>query len=846
MAERSIQDAAAAAEKRAAAPADVATSGGADEPWAIVLDPSMPDVRRIIRAVRSREASPRSEPADGSESAVPTRRSAPWLGPLLVALGTPPPAEALEVRAPDGAFERPVDVERVVRFLEEAAGRPSLATAVPATAEAAPSSQDAASATDDVPPDDFPVISGLPELESILPELDPNALPVDPVTAPLSQDIEGLLEASAQRMQDARRAPAPRPPAEADPILVSQEMLASLDELLIGDEEGGSPSGGSVPLPPLDTGVARSVGSAPTPSARMGTGHPRAPSERSPERTDAMAARTDGPLASEGSAPPPAPATPTGPSGSSIPPEFDSRSSVGSLVHTEQRPVSSQPPSGSTHGPAARTPMPLPDALPIPSPTIGTVQDGRHSSRAGSMPTYPDLGAATSQPAWPATGSMAAPWHAPPDAWSSSPSGLPLEGAAGATEPPRTHLDPLGPFPTAAPGSAPPPEGLSAGWPTDWPRPSSMPPPQTWADVRLAAPSDTPPIEQPREPTVVLAEAIARRATGALAVEVESQPEQAARRRWIVLRDGDIVTATSELVQEGLVHFLVARGDLGADVAELHASRLPHAGRHAAAALIAHGFLGQDELWPVLRAHAEWLLARAMAVRGARCHLQRDVPERLQAEPNVFGGAAGVEVFIEAARRVLSPNEAIVRLGGRMARLVAGPHGPLLAESALSTAETEVVRGAVGSTVGDVLTRQGADFAPVLHALVALQVLASPFAGASAPAQPAEPAAFDPLDVQAVRERVRARLALVREADYFSLLGVTTEATDYEIRRAFVGLRRTFEPARLITAATADLADDVRQIVDVLEEAYQILRDPHRRSRYRNAILETAPQPASR
>ncbi len=94
----------------------------------------------------------------------------------------------------------------------------------------------------------------------------------------------------------------------------------------------------------------------------------------------------------------------------------------------------------------------------------------------------------------------------------------------------------------------------------------------------------------------------------------------------------------------------------------------------------------------------------------------------------------------------------------------------------------------------------------------------------------------DPLDEEALRQRVRARVALVQEGDYFALLGVPRAATSYEIRRAYVELRRNFEPARLLTAATADLADDVRMVVEVLDEAFEILRDHARRERYRRAI----------
>jgi preprotein translocase subunit Sec63 len=92
------------------------------------------------------------------------------------------------------------------------------------------------------------------------------------------------------------------------------------------------------------------------------------------------------------------------------------------------------------------------------------------------------------------------------------------------------------------------------------------------------------------------------------------------------------------------------------------------------------------------------------------------------------------------------------------------------------------------------------------------------------------------LDEEAIRARVRARVELVDEGDYFAVLGVSRDATTYEIRRAFIELRRNFEPSRILTPRVADLADEVRKIVTVLEEAYEILRDNARRERYRRAI----------
>jgi hypothetical protein len=323
-----------------------------------------------------------------------------------------------------------------------------------------------------------------------------------------------------------------------------------------------------------------------------------------------------------------------------------------------------------------------------------------------------------------------------------------------------------------------------------------------------------------------LAMAIAGRASGALALGAEP-----ALRR-VVLHDGDVVTAASSAPDESLVAFLAARGDLPRDVAARLGGRLPAFGRHAGAALIAHGHLGQDDLWPVLRAHAEWILGRALLHEEGTCELELEPPGRLKAEPNVFGGATGAEVMLESIRRVIPPEEAMRRLGGPHARLAPGPRGQLLAECALAPEDEAPLRAAAGRTIAEI-TASAPELADVVYGLVQLGVLA-----VLAPSRAEEPPphSVDPLDAEALRARVRARLALVEEGDYFSLLGVPHAATAYELRRAYVELRRAFEPARVLTAATADLAADVRLVIEVLDEAWEILREPHRRERYRRAI----------
>jgi hypothetical protein len=343
-------------------------------------------------------------------------------------------------------------------------------------------------------------------------------------------------------------------------------------------------------------------------------------------------------------------------------------------------------------------------------------------------------------------------------------------------------------------------------------------------------------VQRPADARRFLAQAIARRSSGALCFE----HERVVRR--LVVREGDLVTAASGAERESLVCFLGARGELPRDEVDRLAGKIPPYGRHAGAALVAHGWLSQDQLWIMLRAHAEWIASAILRLPGGTAQLEPEPPGRLRSEPSVFAASTGAEIFVELVRRAVSPDEAIEALGGESSRIGDGPAESLLAECAIPPAEIELLSRARGSSVGDLLARSPEpDIACVVHALTLLGVFDILPAPASRPkSSDALPSEDGALDDEAIRARVRARMELVDEGDYFSLLGISRDATSYEVRRAFVELRRAFEPTRILTPRLLDLSDDVRKIVVVLEEAYEILRDASRRDRYRRAI-ETRP-----
>lgn len=400
------------------------------------------------------------------------------------------------------------------------------------------------------------------------------------------------------------------------------------------------------------------------------------------------------------------------------------------------------------------------------------------------------------------------------------------------------------PWVAATPPAPPPSEGPA-------PVPGESQPPGTLeSDALSAAPSvralpserapSGPHLELPGAlvrgaPALVMGRAVRQRFTGCLAFEVD----QGLRR--VVFKDGDVVISASAVHGESLVSFLAQRGDLASDTAAQIEHRIPAFGRHAGAALIARGLLEQNELWPVLRAHAEWVLSQLLSIERGSVQPEHPVPERLAAEPAVFGGATGAEVLVEVIQRVVPPAQALAHLGSDRGVFGKGPAHGLLAECALSPQLLTLVERAEQVELAQLL--EEAEDEPmlpcVLYALSVLEVLRPTAPGPRTPQRSprARPTRVpDPIDDEALRAKIQSRRALVEEGDYFALLGVPRGATGYDIRRSYVELRRQFGPSEALRQSTLDLQDDLETILDVLDEAYEILRDQQRRERYRRAI----------
>ena len=91
-------------------------------------------------------------------------------------------------------------------------------------------------------------------------------------------------------------------------------------------------------------------------------------------------------------------------------------------------------------------------------------------------------------------------------------------------------------------------------------------------------------------------------------------------------------------------------------------------------------------------------------------------------------------------------------------------------------------------------------------------------------------------------DRISARLRLVRDGNYFALLGLRADARPMDVRRAYFELSRTFEPAAIDPTVRHRRADDLVELRAALHEAREVLTDDVLRSAY---LAHFDPDPAA-
>ncbi|MBM4353143.1 MAG: hypothetical protein FJ109_05000 [Deltaproteobacteria bacterium] len=97
-----------------------------------------------------------------------------------------------------------------------------------------------------------------------------------------------------------------------------------------------------------------------------------------------------------------------------------------------------------------------------------------------------------------------------------------------------------------------------------------------------------------------------------------------------------------------------------------------------------------------------------------------------------------------------------------------------------------------------------------------------------------------------IRDILSVKVEQARDGDYLALLECTESASDRELKDAYFKLARLVHPDSLQKQSLADRREDAAFIFEKLTEAFQTLKDPHKRKAWEERRKSGQPAPADK
>lgn len=306
----------------------------------------------------------------------------------------------------------------------------------------------------------------------------------------------------------------------------------------------------------------------------------------------------------------------------------------------------------------------------------------------------------------------------------------------------------------------------------------------------------------------------------------------------IYFDDGYPVFATSSARYDRLGELLaregrVAEGQLGELGLEQAAS-----GRRLGAILVDRGLVRPDELFPLVRRHVTEIIYSLFSWESGEFVLEPGLEAdgeqiQLQLHPNA--------VILEGVRRKYGLERLMGRLGTMSARVQRREGVELDLEAAGLEPDERVLFDRLAGEQSLATLAEGeldaARCCQLVYGLLIIGVVVVRGGGSTLVGLATEPV-LRLLERQlAVDERrILAKHAQVREADYFSLLGLGSDASRREIEQAYRRLLHDFSAEVLASELVEAHAEALDEIRLVLLEAHRVLGDDALREAYRGSL----------
>ncbi len=331
---------------------------------------------------------------------------------------------------------------------------------------------------------------------------------------------------------------------------------------------------------------------------------------------------------------------------------------------------------------------------------------------------------------------------------------------------------------------------------------------------------------------------------------------------------GEPVGARSSLKHDHLGELLFRDGKLTRDQAlRVRASAEPDqedAGlaRPVALRLVESGLLKEGEVFAAARRHLEEVFFSCFALQSGDYRLGPELPP---ADDRVRTSTTTRALVLEGVRRKYGLERLASLLGGRDAVLAPTTSFPGVVETAvLSPEERRVavlfdghrslgdIRAALGRGVAESLVFGVAWGLAVVGALGhgdtpndlrSASTVVTMDASGERRARPRTVDAAQRTAERAIeRERIGVKRAQILDADYFTILGATRDATEHELRAAHARLRADFDAAQFDEETRLEQAAALAEINEVLDEALRVLCVPSIRASYAAHVVDSPEQ----
>ena len=294
---------------------------------------------------------------------------------------------------------------------------------------------------------------------------------------------------------------------------------------------------------------------------------------------------------------------------------------------------------------------------------------------------------------------------------------------------------------------------------------------------------------------------------------------------------GRPVCATSNDPQARLGELLLRQGRIDAVERERVARLSAQSGRLTGAVLVDLGLCKPGELLPLLRSQQEGIIVSLFSWTEGTFRFDpaaRLDPRRarlLRHPAALFWAALRGEYPVARLRPGLSPSAVLV--------LASGPGAfDLFDELTLRPEELGILGWFDGvRSVEEVIRWSGQPEALVWGLVGVLRCF-----GVLGPAPAGQGLGRRFLDQRVDRERIRSRLLLAQDADYFQILGVDRDASPEEVARAFRRLDEEIRPEKIAPEVAVALARELESLREILAEAARVLGDESLRQSYRRHL----------